>query len=303
MINKILFCGLDNAGKTSIIYTLKKQYNFLSDLKPTMGIKRKKHKVLGIEFILWDLGGQKTYRDNYFKREEFIFSDVGLLIYVIDIQDEERFEDIEKYYKKIINSIEKYQATPSITILFHKMDPDLEFDPKMKMFEKDIKKRLKSISNKFDVTFFKTSVYRRYSLINAFSYSLRKLSDKSEGNIVQYLKDWAKVLDVTSLILLNNEDVIIGEYFKNEDSYQAVEEIMDNIISLSNESFKSQEPVIIKKPNSIIGIDPIKIGKHDLILIKFSNKPENFEKLTSYTIDFSQYPNIENILNDYFKKI
>ncbi|TFF85339.1 MAG: hypothetical protein EU551_04250 [Promethearchaeota archaeon] len=301
LIDKILFSGIDNAGKSSIIYTIKNQYHFMSGLKPTTGIKRKNYKVLDIEFILWDLGGQEAYRDSYFEREELVFSDVALFMYVLDIQDEERFDLALSYYNKILNSMKKLKTNPIIIILFHKTDPDLKYDEKTKIFLDDLRKRFEKISKGFDVTFFETSVFLKWSLINAFSYGLRKLSDKSAADLMKYLKEWAKILGTKSLILINDQDIVVGEYFKDKSSYLEINEKMENIVSIAKDSIKTNKPTIIRSANTLISTDPIKIGDHNLLLVKYTDDPKKFEDIVSYTIDFEKYPDLETILNGYFK--
>ncbi|GAH76441.1 unnamed protein product, partial [marine sediment metagenome] len=101
-MKKVIFCGIDNAGKTSILHVLKKNYSFLNKLKPTKGIERSKSKILELEFVLWDLGGQKQYISQYFDRKELIFSDLSLLYFVVDIQDEIRFDNVLEYFQNII---------------------------------------------------------------------------------------------------------------------------------------------------------------------------------------------------------
>ena len=68
---KIIFAGLDNGGKTSIILTLQKKFSFLGNLRPTIGLDRtnlQEMKCLGMDLFAWDFGGQKKFRDSYFKQ-------------------------------------------------------------------------------------------------------------------------------------------------------------------------------------------------------------------------------------------
>ena len=56
--DKILFTGLDNSGKTSIIYSLKREISQIALLKPTRQAQRQIFKYLGKQISEWDLGGQ-----------------------------------------------------------------------------------------------------------------------------------------------------------------------------------------------------------------------------------------------------
>ncbi len=55
---KILFTGLDMAGKTSIILALQREFSKIAILKPTRGAQRRIFEFLGREISEWDLGGQ-----------------------------------------------------------------------------------------------------------------------------------------------------------------------------------------------------------------------------------------------------
>ena len=62
---KILFTGLDDAGKTSIILALKREYSKIAIIKPTKGAQRRIFEFLGKDISEWDLGGQERYRISY----------------------------------------------------------------------------------------------------------------------------------------------------------------------------------------------------------------------------------------------
>ena len=60
--HKILFTGLDFAGKSSIIQVLKREFSKIAKIQPTKGAHRRVFTLLDREVSEWDLGGQKTYR-------------------------------------------------------------------------------------------------------------------------------------------------------------------------------------------------------------------------------------------------
>ena len=86
---KILFTGLDNSGKTSIIKVLQKEISQIAMLKPTRQAQRKIFEYLGRDISEWDLGGQEKYRIAYLKEPTKYFDRSNVCIYVIDIQDRE----------------------------------------------------------------------------------------------------------------------------------------------------------------------------------------------------------------------
>ncbi|MFW9990203.1 MAG: ADP-ribosylation factor-like protein, partial [Candidatus Odinarchaeota archaeon] len=102
---KIIVSGLDNAGKTSILTALDKKYDFEKDivqLKPTIRVEYHKMNFLRNNCIYWDMGGQKAYREIYVNFQDVYFDSTDLLIYVIDIQDPERFDDSLGYLNSIL---------------------------------------------------------------------------------------------------------------------------------------------------------------------------------------------------------
>lgn len=82
--HKVVIVGLDNAGKTTILY------QFLMDevvhTSPTIGSNVEEVVWKNVHFIMWDLGGQDSLRaawNTYYSNTEF-------LIVVIDSTDRER---------------------------------------------------------------------------------------------------------------------------------------------------------------------------------------------------------------------
>jgi len=99
--SKIAFLGLDNAGKTSILIALDRKYNFheeIEALKPTIRVERSSFKFLMTEIFKHDFGGQEKYRIEYLKNKDKYLSNTDLLYYVVDIQDQARFDESLIYF-------------------------------------------------------------------------------------------------------------------------------------------------------------------------------------------------------------
>ncbi|XP_023232475.1 ADP-ribosylation factor-like protein 5B [Centruroides sculpturatus] len=82
--HKIVIVGLDNAGKTTILYQF--LMNEVVHTSPTIGSNVEEVVWKNVHFIMWDLGGQETLRatwNTYYSNAEF-------LIVVIDSMDRER---------------------------------------------------------------------------------------------------------------------------------------------------------------------------------------------------------------------
>lgn len=82
--HKVIIVGLDNAGKTTILYQF--LMNEAVHTSPTIGSNVEEIVSKKTRFIMWDIGGQDSLRaswSNYFSSTDFI-------ILVIDSTDRER---------------------------------------------------------------------------------------------------------------------------------------------------------------------------------------------------------------------
>ena len=204
-LKKILFCGLENGGKTSILLLLDKKFSLLPTVKPTIKAKRTVHNnsLLGTSIIRWDLGGQKSYRKIYLGDKSKYFTEMQSIFYVIDIQASDNFQFL---------------------ILLHKCDPDIkkneEILENISYFETKISSIIKGI--KFSI--FKTSIYDDPSLLKAFSDGAFYATHKS--NMFQtLLKDYMSKTYNSSTLLLDQNCFIIASRSTDEDYQRICESI------------------------------------------------------------------------------
>ncbi len=72
--HKIVLVGLDNAGKTTILYQF--LMNEVVHTSPTIGSNVEEVVWKNIHFIMWDLGGQESLRaawNTYYTNTEVLF--------------------------------------------------------------------------------------------------------------------------------------------------------------------------------------------------------------------------------------
>ncbi|MFX0187984.1 MAG: ADP-ribosylation factor-like protein [Candidatus Hodarchaeota archaeon] len=171
--NKILFIGLDNSGKTSIVQCLQGIKNLPSffNIKPTEGLDIKNINALDSEFAIWDLGGQETFRNEYLRDFNKYVIGCNKLIYVFDIQDIKRYDLALEYFGKIIDILKENSEAEKIeiSIFLHKFDPDLNVtrpDITKEIFN-DFKEKIKKRIEKTDFFYqiFKTTVYALFEKI------------------------------------------------------------------------------------------------------------------------------------------
>ncbi len=174
---KIVVMGLDNAGKTSILLSIARQYDPLK-IKPTIGADRSLIDVLGFKITRLDLGGQEEYRNTYLDEHSEILLSTDLLIYVIDIQDEARFSESVSYFDDISNFLIEKKEKPQIVIYLHKADPEYLKNVKGQKAIRELIYLFKDRISRKLISFFITSVFNKDTLMYAFSQSIFRLFPK-----------------------------------------------------------------------------------------------------------------------------
>jgi ADP-ribosylation factor-like protein 1 len=82
---RILILGLDNAGKTTILYRL--QADEPIETIPTIGFNVETLQYKNISFQVWDLGGQTSIRPYW----RCYYPNTDAIIFVVDSVDSDRF--------------------------------------------------------------------------------------------------------------------------------------------------------------------------------------------------------------------
>lgn len=80
-------------------------------------------KFLGnLTLNLWDCGGQEAFMENYLSQQRVhVFSNVGVLIYVFDIESRDVDRDLATYIS-ILSALVQFSPTARLYVLVHKMD-------------------------------------------------------------------------------------------------------------------------------------------------------------------------------------
>jgi ADP-ribosylation factor-like protein 1 len=81
---RILILGLDNAGKTTILYRL--QLDEVVETIPTIGFNVETVQYKNIKFQVWDLGGQTSIRPFW----RCYLPNTNAIIFVVDSADKDR---------------------------------------------------------------------------------------------------------------------------------------------------------------------------------------------------------------------
>ncbi len=222
-LQKVLFTGLEDAGKTSILLVLDKKFSLLTSVAPTIKAKRTSHtnKLLGISITRWDLGGQKSYRKIYLDNKSKYFTEMQSIFCVIDIQRQDKFDEALIYLKDIINIvINNHPENFQLLILFHKYDPDIKNKKEMKDNIQFLESNIKSIIKNLKYSFYRTSIYDDSSLLKTFSDGVFSATEKSKL-LQSLLRDYMSKTYTSSTLLLDQNCFIIASRATDE-TYQEI---------------------------------------------------------------------------------
>ncbi len=302
---KIVIAGLDNAGKTSALIALRMKYNFyerVKDLKPTIKIDYNSFKFLKTYHInLWDMGGQKKFREIYLANPIY-FSETNFIYYLIDIQDDLKFEDSVQYLHKLLEIYRDLGYSNEVIVCFSKFDPKYrnieEYLERKKMLENLILSQNKDMKFRF----FNISYYDISSISKAMSYSLSRLLklDKLNDFLTSLITDF----ECNYAILYTDSGLIIADDYKNTMDIKTFEETISGRINDDLEFFQRlvDEGVDINERSTIFEdkIDYVKLilvntkEQQNFFYLGISTKLMNLEKIKK---GFSK---IQTILNQSF---
>lgn len=116
--SKVLFLGLDEAGKTSILYRLKGDNTM--EITPTIGFNVETIRVTSsVTFTIWDVRGDFKVRPLW----KQYFPDCEGVVFIVDAANPSRFSEVKKELEWILKS-EEIAEIPFI-LLINKQDlPD-----------------------------------------------------------------------------------------------------------------------------------------------------------------------------------
>ena len=214
-ILKIIFIGLDNSGKTSILYTLEGKFAKVANIKPTIRFTRTDFTILGLPIKIWDLGGQEQYRKEYLSHDKF-FRGTDLLFFIVDIQDTHRFTESVEYFLNILEVFEKMDPEnyPHIEIFLHKSDPYIRDLPDVRKNIITIQELFSELSKTVAITFHETSVYDFESLSQAYVHGIFQVLPKANV-IKEVLTDFMRKTESSAIMLLDENVLLIGEVYSD----------------------------------------------------------------------------------------
>ena len=111
---KVLFLGLDNAGKSTLLFQMRDQS--FKETVPTVGLNVEQIKYKNDNFTLWDVSGQATRLWKHY------FDKIHAVIFVVDSGDSERLAKAKTLLHRCFN--DKDLAAAPILVFANKQDLD-----------------------------------------------------------------------------------------------------------------------------------------------------------------------------------
>ncbi len=219
-LKKIVLIGFANAGKTCIyerVFEGKKPHELMQSVA-TKGISYREYNVG--EFtkpMIWDLGGQKQYLDEYHgPMKDSIFQKASVLLYVVDVSDINRVESARAEFEWAATQIISANREANLHVILHKMDlvQDKEaiIQYMTSLFSQNIHHK---------IHFHATSIIDE-SLFNAWSEIIQELSSKSSyiNTVLKQLKNQDGVRD--ALLVERRTGLAVGSTFEMSEEEMAV---------------------------------------------------------------------------------
>ncbi|KAI3755423.1 hypothetical protein L1987_55221 [Smallanthus sonchifolius] len=111
---KFLMLGLDDSGKTAILYKLKLG-DFVASV-PTIGFNVEALEYKNTRFTVWDVGGQDSIRSLW----RYYYRSTHALIFVVDSNNKQRIYQAQNELQRLLNEDELSDAT--ILVFANKQD-------------------------------------------------------------------------------------------------------------------------------------------------------------------------------------
>ncbi|MHA1776557.1 MAG: ADP-ribosylation factor-like protein [Promethearchaeota archaeon] len=208
---KIALIGLDNAGKTSIIRTLNRTFNIKGKITPTKSVERTTFTLFSHKGSIWDYGGQQSYRSDYLENPDRYLTDIQYIFFVVDVQDGIRFPHATDYFKQVYEIIHGQNPSVIVTVLFHKMDPEISDSIELNKSIDRISLEFQHIVENNEIGFYRTSIYDPISLLN--SVSLPILGNQPIYNMISMLlAEFAMSHSIEYIAVLVNELFELGSF-------------------------------------------------------------------------------------------
>ncbi len=306
---KIVLAGIDNVGKTSLSIALKHRgalsllFQRLYALTPTRGLLRSKIEVFGMDIHLNELGGQLIYREDYLQNPEQYFLGTDILIYIVDVQDADRYEESIEYLKQIVHVTKALKINIPWMLFFHKSDPDFELTAKAADVFNSMVNYIDENVEFFEPAsnIFRTTVKLRSTVLGAFSHIFRNVV-LIKDSIYDASKQVAEKLNADYFGLYDfRSNVCFAQYSKRDDleelSHNAYYEAIETIVNMREPFLRVRRYTVDENLNENFILRDVKFGDERYIMAMLTPDEEIARNLDQDSIEEV----IDEYLNDWIE--
>jgi|TARA_B110000003_G_C16536611_1_gene491003 ADP-ribosylation factor-like protein 6 len=123
---KLIVLGLDNSGKTTLVSHLKPENGEGSfEVVPTVGFSVEKFRKGKIDFTVFDMSGQSTYRGLW----EAYYAEVQAIVWVVDSSDKLRMSIAKHELFTLLEHKDLNERNVPILFFANKMDTQTSLSP------------------------------------------------------------------------------------------------------------------------------------------------------------------------------
>ncbi len=306
---KIVLAGIDNVGKTSLSIALKHRgalsllFQRLYALTPTRGLLRSKIEVFGMDIHLNELGGQLIYREDYLQNPEQYFLGTDILIYIVDVQAADRYEESIEYLKQIVQVTKALKINIPWMLFFHKSDPDFELTAKAADVFNSMVNYIDENVEFFEPAsnIFRTTVKLRSTVLGAFSHIFRNVV-LIKDSIYDASKQVAEKLNADYFGLYDfRSNVCFAQYSKRDDleelSHNAYYEAIETIVNMREPFLRVRRYTVDENLNENFILRDVKFGDERYIMAMLTPDEEIARNLDQDSIEEV----IDEYLNDWIE--
>ena len=180
---------------------------------------------------------QVQYREKYyFNKPEIFFTEVDLILYVIDVQDRNRFQESAEYFSQVLEALSDLGENAPILIVLNKSDQDFRKTIEWQKNINAIKEVLSPVLIKFDtfeIDYYDTTIFQKETIMQMFSIALKKVSDTSE--IIEHiLQEFLYIVNGKAASLISMDGLIFGSYFQTNTDEMLINNTALLLQTLSN---------------------------------------------------------------------
>ncbi len=277
--------GLAQSGKTTIVKVTAEGMipQKKADYSATLDYKRNTYTLFGTKVSMFDLGGQKSFLDRFIgELAEFVFTNVSVLIFVVDVSNMDTISLAKYYYDMGKKTLGKYSPKAQTKILLHKIDlidqtkkddflgsvrEFLEFDKKDEIFE----------TNVFDQSIF--------IAMEKIIKSVNKDTSSLEGTIDIFKEEFAEHVEFISIVDQENNELL-----ENQSNITNFTKYKEHVTIDLEKEFNSEDKLtyVFSQFDSKLVFQALLMNNHQLFIVFAKNRPEfldeNYIKLINASI-------------------